>query len=582
MSAKIEIRFHPRGHSRGSAFGISAVVDRADVLRLIGTPNEEIARARIAEILRDPNYGGSLVGGKDEDLLCWWLVWRNGDDKVKAAAGVEDLIFDIEPGPEAMTPTVYVTIGSTARYRLPERRLLQDRGREFAPLAQALSRAIVERNCDIALPGEAIDAYEAYLHNLADAPSRAERERAQYTFAETPQRTILPWLRQARKYVWDEDFSELVLAVAWDCNPAALLDFLTKARLPFDYYWVEWHRAPITVHDATDDLRRWGALFRPTGAYARNRPAKPPPITAYEVMLFYQAVSPYDARRPGDGSVPSIWPYNYAASFRAPINNGPPSLLRAGKFGEQGEDNYPRSVLGMAYYDRFRKTHVAEMQTLAGHVDFMVGPPWHPLFGEFSLDVLDGTLRLANPRIRQTLDDRISRACNTFRELMVGLALSVTHMDDQPLTIETPGGTPATLVRRNRLPGLKYTVIRLRRPQEGPKLRRLVRRLARIKTPVPYHPVPGHWAHRVIANDICRRHPRACPRATWEKVVAPEGVDPKEFDTMACVVCHRHRWWVRDHHRGDIKAGVVDHGYEVTATGQPPLPPPDEAAPVEP
>jgi hypothetical protein len=363
-------------------------------------------------------------------------------------------------------------------------------------------------------------------------------------------RRISRQMHSAHKYTWHPSFADLVAAAAVE-KPRVLRDIiLPTARMSFESgdTWLEW---PHRYLDKTGTARQevWGALITPqSGGF----------FTAYIVNAagsFLTGMLVFD--------------------FRVPL--------------EPQDDRYYALVLGDDYVRRWERTDKMALLELSRHATVnlsMMMKDWGEDFGKYCEDHgLDG---LAD---RYTTDLRLIGG--VFRELLCGCAMMVTHFDDGPLVIE---GDPVKVIRqyagRGRFhPSYEFKTIRLRRPQELPKVLRRIRHVVRIgRLHLPYHPVSGHWDHRIApAIGRCELHPRACVEAQWRSTKRPEaglfGHDAKplcEHDYQRCIHCARPRWWVKDHHRGSEEYGIIEHTYEITASTRrrTPPPPPDTPTPV--
>jgi hypothetical protein len=110
--AKLVIRFNGR-------YGWNIDIDRETVTGFLQELPQQLyggggfdpdveGRAAIQRMLREgfqPHTPARI-----SDLIAWWLVWEQGDAEIQAAAGTEDISFELMPGVLPLRPSVIVRI----------------------------------------------------------------------------------------------------------------------------------------------------------------------------------------------------------------------------------------------------------------------------------------------------------------------------------------------------------------------------------------------------------------------------------------------------------------------------------------
>lgn len=324
-------------------------------------------------------------------------------------------------------------------------------------------------------------------------------------------------LREAHKIVFSDDFSRLVDDVAND-SPETLARLLPTARLPFENCWIEW----IEPHWDDSELKRWGALFSPTNN------------GEFDVILMAAS---------NDLTSLCVAPMGLSINF---IGDA------AGQFVDETDrtpdalEGQARKILGPEYSDRW-KSQLQTMRQIAAHAAFsglMPSPSEDPR-GLY-----------------------IGMTGENFRKIVSALALLSSHIGGAPLIELHQAKTGSQYYGGKFHPPIEYKVVQLVRPMSAPSV---IRRAFPKTAPQParWHQVIGAWHHRRAPNSVCGVHPRACQRAHWRPVLDGEG-KPVGADLQACAFCERHRWFIRDHARGDLNLGMLDKGYEVVASTQKP------------
>jgi hypothetical protein len=351
-------------------------------------------------------------------------------------------------------------------------------------------------------------------------------------------------LREAHKLVFDHDFSALVCEAA-KADPEKLCAMLNTARMPFEQCWIEWNRSTMPdipgLHPMEQFKGPWGALVTP----------RPFP-DQYEIMLAFRTGNQRDG---------FVLPGGLLVNFREVLPE-PKSKPKPMARREMLDSAY-RQCWSAARYDEW-------LDTLAGHTVYWAGAP---PYGNPLIDLIDFLFgREVDAEIGEFFNAMAELAGSAYREIIAGCALVATHVGGSPLVREVAARSKSTYYKGKFHPAIEYKVIQLARPMPAPHLwRRAFPRGA--ATPARFHTVIGSWHHNRAPNRYCAHHPRACPIALWQPVAPveeptdlPDKAPPERHDQQACSLCRRKRWWVRDHARGNPDEGMLEKGYEITAT----------------
>jgi hypothetical protein len=339
-------------------------------------------------------------------------------------------------------------------------------------------------------------------------------------------------LAQARKFVFAEDFSQLVRDTAAQ-DPATIERIFATARAPYATCWIEWDRSPPEGVPG-DQLRRWGVLVLPST------------VGDEPDVLWLLVVRSEPSGRP------MILPAGVRLSFDRPVI--------------ERRDEIETDVwlaFGHDYFERWARRQFEPMSRVAEHIGCVVGlPPFSGL-----VDMYGGEEGLEREKAAsEILQITGVLAAGAVREIICSFALIATHIGGSPLADQVTATAPRHYYGGRFHPSYEYRILRLVRPMTAP---RLVRRVFPKAPPQPtrWHEVIGAWHHRRAPTPLCGVHPRACARAQWQKIFDQDG-EPVGSDLQACSICSRHRWFIADHARGDPSLGTVEKDYEVTASSQ--------------
>ncbi len=333
-------------------------------------------------------------------------------------------------------------------------------------------------------------------------------------------------LAQAHKFVFDQDFSRLVVDFA-EQSPETIERVFATARPPFEHCWIEWDRKYSPDFKSPEDYdHQIGMLLVPGDVKGEH-----------DVMV---VIGP-----PGEGE-PLIVPGVLQCSFHHPL---------------KGVGSDVEALFGFDYYQRWpRQRDRMAMSRLHKYGTYALGGP---PYGDALTEVAAQLIQLGKGPGLEILQICASCVPGVFRELICGLALVATHIGGTPIVKQTVSRTQKRYYAGKFHPAVEYKILQLVRPVTTP---RVLRRAFPRTTPQParWHQVMGAWHHRCAPAAACAIHPRACPVAQWQPVVEDDG--QPGGDLQACTVCRRHRWFVRDHARGDPDLGMVDKGYEIVAS----------------
>jgi hypothetical protein len=434
--------------------------------------------------------------------------------------------------------------------------------RQFALLAAKVQRMLADP-AKLSFPVEFINAFAKW--GIIEHWTPAVKRRL---FAASCAKLAVR-LREAHKFVFDHMFSRLVVEAA-EQDPATIERALITARLPFENCWIEWDRSTsIDRHRWEAGHDRWGMLISPT---------QWPDIFEIVVVIGDNPSGTRDPRSADQRRGLAIVPGALLVNFREPISTeiGVVHVVisdptDSGEFGDEEQ------IMGYDYYERWKSSRAALMKQIAQHGRFIIDAlPYDPpivdiLQREYKAD--KGAFARGDGSLQEYLGLCSLAVPGVFREAIAGCALVATHVGGGPLVKELAAKTKTSYYSGRFHPAIEYKVLQLARPMPAPHLWRKVFR-KKPSGPVRWHQVIGSWHHRRAPNAQCDKHPRACPIAVWNAVEPREepsdGGHPltevQPDDIQACILCKRHRWFVKDHARGDVREGMLEKDYEITAT----------------
>jgi hypothetical protein len=327
-------------------------------------------------------------------------------------------------------------------------------------------------------------------------------------------------LPQIPKFVFTDDFARLTCDIA-DADPLTLHRLLATARPPFETCWLEW-KSKIAAHDGLQI--RAGALIVPHDSAP----------DAYNII---QVLANENDQADSVIIVPGALGVNFITTVPE----------------DKDEDQFDIGCVFTAEYLERWRNQMPVLKALGQHASAVIGPPPYeeltrqiPITGQ---DVVDA--------LSQILHDS---AC-LFREIVAGLALMATHIGGGPIVQQQRAKTKGHYSRGKIRPGFEYQIVELIRPMTAPWVVNEAYP-APPRAPAAYHPVIGAWHHRRTAVANCQLHPRACPLANWVPIWGDDG-KPVGSQQQTCAICHRHRWFVPGHHRGDPQVGGLDRDYRI-------------------
>jgi hypothetical protein len=357
-------------------------------------------------------------------------------------------------------------------------------------------------------------------------------------------------LRRAQRFVIDDDMVRLCCHLAHNRPKHAAWSML--ARLPYDTVWLE-----FSLHEKVREFERMGHLsspFNPENVSPRvgyllqkdldsnsrwiaqefvlhNAAEKERVYTQPCVMVFDPEGSPL---RPVTGS--TLLNQITLSKRVAEVGGKPTTVTMTRPSGEVIENQLDVEFLLIGTFD-YDEEH--QQPTAPAWAQYKVGAVVDPLW----LSAYRGGLA----KFTETMSLDISERTGVLRYLMVLLAT----INDAPTTLKTLKGREATRqVKAHNLKYFDHTVVTLSVPKTR-ALQFTQRKLdeAAVHAHKANHSVRGHW--RVIeygyrTQILCRHEP----------LVVENGYG-------LCERCERKIKWIDDHRRGDVRLGIIDHGYRV-------------------
>lgn len=323
-------------------------------------------------------------------------------------------------------------------------------------------------------------------------------------------------LREIPKFIFRADFTRLVQDIA-NTDPQTIRRLFATARPPFDQCWLEWK---TSLGDKPCNI----------GAFVVAHKSSP---DAYNILIAIEAII-------DKNETVGLLPAALAINFNTILDDDADDTISA----------YNRDLLFTPeYIDRW-PGQSAVIAELGRHAAVVTGPP---PFGTM-LEEIERP-----PSIEIVLG-----CCGMFfREIVTALALMTTHIGGGAIIQQHRAKTKGHYARGKIRPGFEYQIIELVRPMTAPLV--VAHSFpVRSRSPSAHHPVIGAWHHRRASAPNCGVHPRACPLANWVAILDEDG-NPIGSQQQSCTICHRHRWFIPGHYRGDPSLGTLDRDYQIAA-----------------
>jgi hypothetical protein len=349
-------------------------------------------------------------------------------------------------------------------------------------------------------------------------------------------------LRDAERFTIDNEAVRLICQLSYQRDRMAAWSCL--ARLPYDTVWFEFN-----LHEKCREFERMGTLSSPfdpdevgaTVGYLMYRDG-PPGTTRWIAHPFYEM----HTGEMVSGLIAFL--FDPEGQPNAPLRGSeiwqsPTLSLRPGFPKARGEYPYGSIIT------------IDQEALLAGDFNYdgssVVAGDWFINRGGAIVDPFweKQLARQGNDKINQMIAPQVKEEAGIVRWLVTLL----TAINTLPKDIRSvPTTTKTRVVAGRRLKPLSHNTIAIKLPRDDRVVRaRAIMDHAVSADPRPWHKVIGHW--RVIERS--KAHGRVCRHL-------PTMV---ESGVAICERCELMVRWISDYHRGDMKVGIVEHTYAVTA-----------------
>lgn len=412
----------------------------------------------------------------------------------------------------------------------------------FATLADEFRAALV----DTKRMGYPLEVLEPSVRRRADDASRA----------------MIPILHRAHRMVLAPEFTRLASELTRQ-PPSVLARLLDVARMPFSNLWLEWPQEERSVaaiarnyQKETDIPKRVGVLIWP--------------VPGSDQVFQLTDVSGYPDQC-GPGPIGMIFSMtkpidDYSATYRVRYDDE----VITGDPGDPAvkQDQFIREcAIGYHYMDGVRERYPDEVplaEKLSKHAWISIAPPLGPLHRETIINALANKQFDVVERQQEWLGITAREINGLWRFLIAVLGLYNTGGGE--FVFSETKQQPRRAFRSGTLPAYEYRVLKLSRPTRPEIVEQKLPPGPGTGAGRRWHTVPGNWHHRRLKTAECARHPKVCPIADWKKKYDPETNEGVGSDQYECLVCHRIRWFVPEHPRGNKELGIVDKGYKITSS----------------